>query len=305
MFLELFVDIFTLLLLQVVCNELLFIFTEASYGSELNLDALGSEEDSGLEEESQSIGDLKLKENLSNMSLDSQSFKDSAYEESVAIPSAEPQSQATTDSETGSIDKAEEETETEEDGLMLPSSYTDAGYVNIDEKDVDNASRLTSLSSVSDIPDNENELAVFEQMTRLMSMTSYDAEAAIERYFNIDAIACDGVPILHCVRLMCSFLLAGKPGTLLPDSRTRVSVKSLALNCLSQALSIYPEAFLAKVMPEESPSAVKASEYSGPKLSEQCVRDCLLFEDHGDPQIRGMISHVAGSYIKAALCQSG
>ena len=238
------------------------------------------------------------------------SSKDSAFgdiSEVSGTMSADPRSEKSTDSENSSIDQGEEEGENEgeneDQGLSLPSSYTDGGFVNIDEKDVDRARRFASVSSVSDIPENENEEVDLADLERMMSITSYDAEEAIERYFNIDAIACSGLPILHCVRLMCSFLLAGKAGKMLPDSLTRVSVKSLALNCLSHALAIYPGAFLARVMPEEAEKVIE--DESDSERSEQCVRDCLLFAEHTDPQIRGMVANIAGLFLKAALCESG
>eukprot|EP00794_Sanderia_malayensis_P005415 gene5415-6091_t len=286
----------------------------AHFGSELSLDTIGTEAgDSGLEEDTQSSNEVRMKENFSEASLDSQttSLRDSACDEISEISgSTEQQPEIMVEGEdSGSIETGEDEQDNEEDnGLVLPSSYTDAGYVNIDEADVNSTRRLTSLSSVSDIPDNENEQIDLAEMERMMSITSYDAQAAIERYFNIDAIACSGVPILHCVRLMCSFLLAGTPGTLLPDSRTRVSMKSLALSCLGHALAIYPEAFLARVMPdsENSDTAGENEDASGAiKRSDQSVRDCLLFADHFDQQLRGMVCNVAASYIKAAICVSG
>ena len=57
--------------------------------------------------------------------------------------------------------------------------------------------------------------------------------------FNFDPVTCDGVPILHCVRLLCSFLLSGEPGQTLPDKKARVSIKSLALNCTQYHWSPY------------------------------------------------------------------
>lgn len=274
----------------------------------MNLDILGGETtDSGLEEETQSIGDTKLRENLSELSLEASTrSKDSAFGEISEVSgtiSVETRSEKSTDSESINIDQGEEEGENEDQGLSLPSSYTDGGFVNIDEKDVDRASRFASVSSVSDIPENGNEEVDLADLERMMSITSYDAEEAIERYFNIDAIACSGVPILHCVRLMCSFLLAGRVGKMLPDSLTRVSVKSLALNCLSHALAIYPEALLARVMPEQAEKGDEEGNDS--EKSEQCVRDCLLFAEHTDPQIRGMVGNIAGLFLKAVLCQSG
>ena len=272
----------------------------------MHLDILGSiASDSGLEDESQAAGEMKLKESISEVSLESSvRSKDSAVGDISEISggtSSEVQSETSTDSGDDEVEETAEE-EVEEDGLTLPSSYTDGGYVNIGEEDVNRAKRLASVSSVSDIPENENEDLDLEEMERLMSITSYDAKEAIERYFNIDAIACSGVPILHCVRLMCSFLLAGKAGQVLPDSRTRVSVKSLALNCLGHALAIFPEAFLARVMPDDESDSTNESDTTN---SDQLVRDCCLFVEHSDPQIRGMIANVASLFIKAALRESG
>ena len=286
--------------------QVLASFVSVTFGSEMHLDVLGHyASDSGLEEDSQASSGGLLRESLSSVSLESSTrSKDSAVGDISEISggvSSEVQSEASTDSEEGDADETAEE-ETEEDGLTLPSSYTDGGFVNIGEEDVSRVTRLESVTSISDIPENENEEVDLEEMERMMSITSYDAKEAIERYFNIDAIACTGVPMLHCVRLMCSFLLAGKVGKVLPDSRTRVSVKSLTLNCLGQALSIYPEAFIARVMPEETGDATQSDQGGN---SEQCVRDCCLFVEHSDPQIRGMIASVAGVFIKAALCKSG
>lgn len=274
-----------------------------SFGSEMHLDILGSyASDSGLEDESS-----RLKDSLSEVSMESSyRSKDSALGDASEISEAQSEISVDDIDDEGEAEETAEEEIEEEDGLTLPSSYTDGGYVNIGEEDVNRVKGLASMTSVSDIPENENENEEvdLEEMERLMSISSYDAKEAIERFFNIDAIACTGMPILHCVRLMCSFLLAGKVGKVLPDSRTRVSVKSLALSCLGHALTIYPEAFLARVMPDEEEDSQKTDELELTN-SDQCVRDCCLLAEHSDPQIRGMIANVAGLFIKAALCKSG
>ena len=289
-----------------MCLIAIYLSVAVSFGSEVHLEALGgSASDSGLEDESQTLSDSKFKESISDISLESSvRSKDSVvgdFSEISTGVSSGVQSETSSVSGEDNVEEAEEE-DAEEDGLTLPSSYNDGGYVNIGEEDINRARRLTSVTSVSDIPENENEELDLAEMERMMSITSYDAKEAIERYFNIDAIACSGVPILHCVRLMCSFLLAGRAGQVLPDSRTRVSVKLLALNCLGHALTIYPEAFLARVMPDEESDATNEEDAAN---SEQLVRDCCLFTEHSDPQVRGMISVVAGQFIKAALCKSG
>ena len=257
------------------------------------------------------VQDGSMQDSLSEMSSDSQSqsLQDSAYggtseKTSTPIPSVD---DSEVDDASKSANASDDEGEAALEGLSLPRTYTDAtdaSFVDIDAETLDiprTYSNESKQTAVSDIPEDGGAPEEIEHMLRLMSITSYDAEVAIERHFNIDAVACNTMPILHCVRLMCSFLLAGEPGTLLPDSKTRVSVKSLALSCISHALQIYPEAFLARVMPEDDKQEVKENSVAE---SKQYVRDCLLLATHADPQIRGMVAGLAGSFIQAALSTS-
>ena len=56
------------------------------------------------------------------------------------------------------------------------------------------------------------------------------------------------VPLVHCVRLLCSrFLLTGHKQGLLPDRLVRVSVKTLALGCVGSAVSLHPAVFLVRL----------------------------------------------------------
>lgn len=56
------------------------------------------------------------------------------------------------------------------------------------------------------------------------------------------------VPLVYLVRLLCKqFLLTGYQYGLVSDRRVRVSVKALALSCVSYILELYPKAFLAKL----------------------------------------------------------
>ena len=56
------------------------------------------------------------------------------------------------------------------------------------------------------------------------------------------------VPLKYCCRLLASsFLLTGTPGELMPDKLCRVSVKSLALNCLGNVLKLYPKLMFASL----------------------------------------------------------
>lgn len=133
---------------------------------------------------------------------------------------------------------------------------------------------------------------------RTESVSTQEVRLLVERSFQIDAVACSGVPLVHCARLMCSFLLSGNPGEILSDSSVRVSVKSLALSCIAQAVKHHPEAFLVRMLPE---SSGESDEEELHRSSSQLVRDVLLFSGHGDPQLRGSLATVIGNIIRTGL----
>ena len=137
-----------------------------------------------------------------------------------------------------------------------------------------------------------------EDVIRTESVSTQEVRLLVERSFQIDAVACAGVPLVHCARLMCSFLLSGNPGEMLLDSSVRVSVKSLALSCIAQAVKLHPEAFLVRVLPESSGDSDEEELH---RSSPQLVRDVLLFSGHGDPQLRGSLAAVIGCVIRSGL----
>ena len=62
----------------------------------------------------------------------------------------------------------------------------------------------------------------------------------------------EGMPLVYCVRLICRrFLLSRTKGELMPDRQVRVSVKTLALGCVSSALTHLPRIFLEKLFTSE------------------------------------------------------
>ncbi|XP_076644519.1 huntingtin [Halictus rubicundus] len=103
------------------------------------------------------------------------------------------------------------------------------------------------------------------------------------------------VPLKFCCRyLASSFLLTGTAGHVMPDKYFRVSVKSLALNCLAYILKLCPNLLLMPVAKEPTHSE-----------NEQTITDILLFANHPDPQIRGNISMIIGTFLKAVFTQHG
>lgn len=101
------------------------------------------------------------------------------------------------------------------------------------------------------------------------------------------------MPVKFCCRyLVSSFLLAAKPGHLISDKIFRVSVKSLALTCISYILKLYPHLFTMTVAKESNEN-------------DQLISDILLFANHPDPQIRGNIAMLIGIFLKSVFVQYG
>lgn len=109
------------------------------------------------------------------------------------------------------------------------------------------------------------------------------------------------IPLLYCTRLITKlFLLSGTSQTCIPDKLVRVSVKSLALSCLSSIFLIYPSGFLANLDKHYSDS----SKLINKQICSQQISDVLLFKCHSDPQLRGAVRTLTVNFIKAVLVLS-
>lgn len=187
---------------------------------------------------------------------------------------------------------------------QLIQSLSDPGHM-VDGQDVGTALNESQVSSDTgetvcqkDGSSAEAELGQQNEddIMRMGSMSSDEVRQLVQRSFQIDSVTCSGIPLVHCARLMCSFLLSGNPGEMLSDSSVRVSIKSLALSCIAQVVRLHPEAFLARMLPESSNESDEEA-----RSSPQLVRDVLLFSGHGDPQLRGSLAAVIGNVIGSGL----
>ncbi|XP_034181194.2 huntingtin [Osmia lignaria lignaria] len=116
-----------------------------------------------------------------------------------------------------------------------------------------------------------------------------------QREIDVGSFTDSDIPLKFCCRyLVSSFLLTGYAGRVMPDKYFRVSVKSLALNCVAYILKLCPNLFLIPVAKES-----KSIE------NEQMITDILLFANHSDPQIRGNISIIIGTFLKSVYTQYG
>lgn len=101
------------------------------------------------------------------------------------------------------------------------------------------------------------------------------------------------LPITYCIRLITTqFLLKGIPGCSISDKSVRVSVKHLALSCLSSIFRIHPAGLFLWLDRNYSPSVINK------EISSQNVCDIFLFSNHCDPQLRGVVRSLVANFIK-------
>ncbi|KAJ8914559.1 hypothetical protein NQ315_010023 [Exocentrus adspersus] len=104
--------------------------------------------------------------------------------------------------------------------------------------------------------------------------------------------------LLYCTRLITKlFLLSGAPGVCVSDKQVRVSVKYLALSCLSSIFLVYPMGFLVSL----DKNSYTDSKPSNKKISFQQISDVLLFNNHSDPQLRGAVKALVANFLKSVL----
>ena len=114
---------------------------------------------------------------------------------------------------------------------------------------------------------------------------------------DIGAFLDNDVSLIYCTRLITkSFLLTGYPQMVTSDKHTRVTVKNLALTCLSSIFQIYPDALLLN-LDRNQVEMTKSTPI-------QPISDILLFRSHSDPQLRGVVRVLIGTYLKATLMKS-
>ncbi|CAG9829715.1 unnamed protein product [Diabrotica balteata] len=109
-------------------------------------------------------------------------------------------------------------------------------------------------------------------------------------------------PLIYCIRLITKlFLLNGIPENYISDKVVRVSVKFLAISCLSSLFNLYPKG-LFMYLDKNYSQNMKSKRISCQKIS-----DILLLRNHIDPQLRGAIRNLLGNYLKVVshLCEGG
>ncbi|XP_064465594.1 huntingtin-like [Ornithodoros turicata] len=100
------------------------------------------------------------------------------------------------------------------------------------------------------------------------------------------------IPIKYCARLLASsFLLTGTPGVLIPDRNVRVSLKVLAVGCLTRCLLLYPPALFLDLHVHQVPD----------QDGVQKLWDVLELINHSDPLLCGQTALMIGHYLGYTL----
>ena len=113
-----------------------------------------------------------------------------------------------------------------------------------------------------DFDDEEAETDVFQDATtperlRDNSSRASDSTAATTsaKSGNIGLFEDQDVPLIYCSRkLVSKFLISDRKGELVPDGKVRVSLKALAMGCLTQAIDMSPKVFLLPLYSDQSVS---------------------------------------------------
>nr|XP_022340193.1 huntingtin-like isoform X2 [Crassostrea virginica] len=100
----------------------------------------------------------------------------------------------------------------------------------------------------------------------------------------------EDIPLEFCIRVICRrFLLGGTKDKLIPDRVVRVSIKALALGCISYTMTIRPQILFMNVFKNVTED------------NDQLIKDVLLYASHIDPQLKGTATLIIGNLIKSAL----
>lgn len=192
--------------------------------------------------------------------------------------------------------------ESVEKSMSLDTTSNLRSSDSVDDIDLGSLSKLGdsysgTLKSQS-ICDNLDRLTISENSSEKSSCTDeklLNTDTEVSK-IDIGEYLDKNESILYCSRLIAkSFLLSGSPGQLLSDKTARVSVKSLALTCLASIVKLYPNVLLQYLDKNG-----KISNVVGP----QDMSDLLLYADHSDPQLRGVVRMIIGNFIKAVFIEN-
>ena len=90
---------------------------------------------------------------------------------------------------------------------------------------------------------------VFKESETKPSESKKTSTSAAPQLDKIGAFTDKDVPLIYCSRkLVSKFLISDRKGELVPDNKVRVSLKALAMGCLTQAVAMSPKVFLLTLL---------------------------------------------------------
>jgi huntingtin len=164
----------------------------------------------------------------------------------------------------------------------------------------------------TEIPDITKRAAPIKENVTDVLNVSYERDLT-----NLGNFCDHDVPLIYCVRhLTATFLLSKNKGELLSDKFIRVSLKALAIGCVTNALALSPKVFLLTLrMYNDNSNNMDNPEVSRKEESTNgngfiednvpLIRDVANYTRHEDPQLRGAAIQLLGQVIRGALTESG
>ena len=120
----------------------------------------------------------------------------------------------------------------------------DRGRIKLlDSMDVSSTPRESMTANPTEIEDDE-ENDVFHDAESSKNIEKKQSTTAT-KLGDIGSFTDKDVPLIYCSRkLVAKFLISERKGELVPDNKIRVSIKALAMGCLTQAVAMSPKVFL-------------------------------------------------------------
>ncbi|XP_075211811.1 huntingtin isoform X2 [Lycorma delicatula] len=158
-------------------------------------------------------------------------------------------------------------------------------YVSGFESDCMSSPKMTTDLSMQRAPSLESEqlLGRDESPTPPPSEISADTK----QVWDIGSVLDTDPTLVYCARHLAAKFLCPDQG----GPRVRVSVRALALSCLSQVINLMPRVFLMNV----------ARRYQATVSGFSHISDVLIFATHADQQLRGLTMTLIGYIIRSTL----
>lgn len=181
-----------------------------------------------------------------------------------------------------------------DDAFEQNSQSTVTSQTEHDSRRNSRAKPLEMMKLTYDVDNDEGPTSPVASPNMSFNMSQDECAAMVShRTANIGEFTTPGIVSLeYCARVIAGhFLLTGVQGGLVSDSEVRVSLKSLAVACLSNLVQLYPKALLVELCIVDASNGAAS----------QPIWEVIEFSKHSDPQLRGQTAILIASFLSTVL----